>query len=114
MVGICDGRVVIVTGAGGGIGRSHALVFAQEGAMVVVNDIGADVNGRGSSTGPAGEVVDAIRAAGGQAVANGDDVADWEGGERLIRTAPRRVRWPRRPRQQRWHPPGSNAGEHDC
>ncbi len=87
MTGICEGRVVVVTGAGGGIGRGHALAFAREGAKVVVNDIGADVNGKGSSDGPAGEVVDAIRAAGGEAVVNGDDVSDWEGGQRLIRTA---------------------------
>jgi len=87
MSGICDGRVVVITGAARGIGRAHALLFAAEGAKVVVNDLGAEVDGRGSSTGPAGEVVDDIRAMGGEAVANGDDVADWDGAGRLIQSA---------------------------
>src|SRR5437867_12645410 len=86
-MGICDGRVVIVAGAGRGMGRGHALEFARQGAKVVVNDLGAEVDGTGSSTGPAGEVVDEIRAKGGEAVANGDDVSDWEGAQRLVNTA---------------------------
>jgi len=87
MAGICDGRVVIVTGAGRGIGREHALLFAREGAKVVVNDLGAERDGTGSSSAPAGEVVDLIRAAGGEAVVNGDDVSDFAGAERLVGTA---------------------------
>jgi NAD(P)-dependent dehydrogenase (short-subunit alcohol dehydrogenase family) len=86
-VGICDDRVVIVTGAGGGLGRAHALAFAAEGAAVVVNDIGTSREGEGSSAGPAQSVVDEIRAAGGSAVANTDDIADWDGAESLVRTA---------------------------
>jgi len=87
MARFCEGRVVIVTGAGRGIGRAHALLFAEHGAKVVVNDLGAEVDGSGSSTGPAGEVVDAIRAMGGEAVANGDDVSSFEGAQRIINTA---------------------------
>jgi NAD(P)-dependent dehydrogenase (short-subunit alcohol dehydrogenase family) len=87
MSGLCDGRVVIVTGAGGGLGRAHALAFAAEGARVVVNDIGTSREGEGTSVGPAQQVVDEIRAAGGEAAANTDDVADWHGAHRLVRTA---------------------------
>jgi NAD(P)-dependent dehydrogenase (short-subunit alcohol dehydrogenase family) len=87
MTRICEGRVAIVTGAGRGIGRAHALEFARHGARVVVNDIGAELDGTGGSATPAQQVVDEIRAAGGDAVVNGDDVASWEGAQRLVRTA---------------------------
>jgi NAD(P)-dependent dehydrogenase (short-subunit alcohol dehydrogenase family) len=86
-VGICDGRVVIITGAGRGIGREHALEFANQGAKVVVNDLGAEVDGTGSSDGPSGAVVDEIRGMGGEAVADGEDVSDYEGAGRLIQRA---------------------------
>src|SRR5690242_14752416 len=81
---LCEGRIVVVTGAGRGIGRGHAIEFARAGAKVVVNDLGAQVDGTGSSTGPAGEVVDEIRAMGGEAVADGTDVSDFEGARRLV------------------------------
>jgi len=84
---LCEGRVAIVTGAGRGIGRGYALELAKQGARVVVNDLGAEADGRGSSSGPAGEVVDAIHALGGEAIANGDDVADWEGSKRMVAAA---------------------------
>jgi NAD(P)-dependent dehydrogenase (short-subunit alcohol dehydrogenase family) len=81
------GRVAIITGAGRGIGREHALLFAKEGAKVVVNDLGGDPDGTGANRAPAQQVVDEIIAAGGEAVANYDDVADWEGAQRLINQA---------------------------
>jgi NAD(P)-dependent dehydrogenase (short-subunit alcohol dehydrogenase family) len=82
-----DGRVAVITGAGRGIGREHALLFAREGARVVVNDRGGSVDGIGADAGPAHAVVEEIVGFGGEAVANTDDVADWEGGRNLVRSA---------------------------
>jgi NAD(P)-dependent dehydrogenase (short-subunit alcohol dehydrogenase family) len=86
-MGALEGRVAIITGAGRGIGREHALLFASEGAKVVVNDLGGANDGTGSDQTPAQQVVEEIKAMGGEAVANGDNVADWEGGQRLVNAA---------------------------
>ena len=87
-MGLVDGRVVIVTGAGGGIGRAHALAFAAEGARVVVNDIGVGLDGSPAGGGSAAQgVVDEITSAGGEAVANGSNIADWSQAESLVRAA---------------------------
>jgi NAD(P)-dependent dehydrogenase (short-subunit alcohol dehydrogenase family) len=86
-MGICDGRVAIVTGAGRGVGREHALLLAKEGAMVVVNDLGGSPSGEGADLSPAQQVVAEIEAMGGAAIANGDDVASWAGAERMINQA---------------------------
>ena len=86
-MGALDGRVAIITGAGRGLGREHALLFAHEGAKVVVNDLGGSADGTGGDLSPAAQVVDEIRAAGGEALANGDDVADWEGAQRVVNAA---------------------------
>ncbi len=87
MTGLCEGRVAIVTGAGRGIGREHALMLAHHGAKVVVNDLGGEVDGTGGAPTPAQEVVELITSAGGEAVANGDDVSDWEGAQRMVNQA---------------------------
>jgi len=86
-MGALDGRVAIITGAGRGLGREHALLFASEGAKLVVNDLGGDIDGTGEDRAPAQVVVDEIVAAGGEAVANTDNVADWEGAQRLVNQA---------------------------
>src|SRR6202795_4425080 len=83
-MGALDGRVAIITGAGRGLGREHALLFASEGAKVVVNDLGGDIHGEGADRAPAQQVVDEIVALGGEAVANTDNVADFDGAKRLV------------------------------
>jgi NAD(P)-dependent dehydrogenase (short-subunit alcohol dehydrogenase family) len=82
-----DGKVAIVTGAGGGLGRQHALLLASRGALVVVNDLGGAVDGTGANVGAAQAVVDEIKAAGGEAVADSNSVATPEGGEAIVKTA---------------------------
>jgi NAD(P)-dependent dehydrogenase (short-subunit alcohol dehydrogenase family) len=86
-MGALDGRVAIITGAGRGIGREHALLFAAEGAKVVVNDLGGAVDGSGNDLTAAEQVADEIRAMGAEAIANEDDIADWDGGRRLVAAA---------------------------
>ena len=86
-MGALDGRVAIITGAGRGIGREHAILFAAEGAKVVVNDLGGAADGTGGDVSPAQQVVDEIHGMGGEAVANGDSVSSWEGAQRLVNAA---------------------------
>jgi NAD(P)-dependent dehydrogenase (short-subunit alcohol dehydrogenase family) len=86
-MGALDGRVAIITGAGRGLGREHALLFAAEGAKVVVNDRGGANDGAGADATPAQQVVDEIKALGGEAVANADDISDWDGAQSLVNTA---------------------------
>jgi NAD(P)-dependent dehydrogenase (short-subunit alcohol dehydrogenase family) len=87
-MGLLDGKVAIVTGAGRGVGREEALLLASEGARVVVNDLGADEKGAGSAdAAPAQQVVEEIVAAGGDAVVNGDDVSSWDGAKNLVTQA---------------------------
>ncbi len=87
MAGLCEDRVCIVTGAGRGIGREHSLLLASQGAKVVVNDLGGSMDGTGHEDGPAQQVVNEIIAAGGQAVANTDDISSWDGAERIVAQA---------------------------
>jgi NAD(P)-dependent dehydrogenase (short-subunit alcohol dehydrogenase family) len=84
MARLCEGKIAIVTGAGRGIGREHALSLARHGAKVVVNDLGGERDGTGIDVSPAQQVVDEIVAGGGEAIANGDNVADWDGAKRMV------------------------------
>ncbi len=86
-MGICDNRTVIITGAARGLGRAYALAFATEGANVVVNDIGTSLGGEGRDTSAADSVVSEIKAAGGRAIANYEDITDWDGAKRIVDAA---------------------------
>src|SRR5436853_883410 len=86
-MGALEGRVAIITGAARGLGREHSLLFASEGAKVVVNDLGGDMHGEGGDPSAAIQVVDEIKAMGGDAVVNGENVADWDGAKRLVQQA---------------------------
>ena len=109
-MGLLDGKVAIVTGAGGGIGREHALALAKEGAAVVVNDLGGTRDGIGREPQRwRTQVVDEIKAAGGEAVANYDNVATMAGGQGILKTALDAFEQRRRPRQQRRHPARQDA-----
>ena len=90
MAGLCAARIVIVTGAGRGLGRAYALGFARAGAKVVVNDLGTSLAGAGNDTATAQAVVDEIQASGGEAVANADDVSEWDSAARIVATAVQR------------------------
>ena len=81
---LCEGRVALITGAGRGIGREYALMLAEHGAKVIVNDLGGDLHGAGADASPAQQVVQEIRAMGGEAVADGHDVSDWAGAKAMI------------------------------
>src|SRR5258705_167573 len=84
MARLCEGRVAIVSGGARGVGREHCLMLAEHGAKVVVNDLGGDRAGKGNDVGPAQQVVNEIKAIGGEAVANGDDVSDWNGAKHMV------------------------------
>ncbi len=108
-MGILDGKIAIVTGSGHGIGRGEALELAAQGAKVVINDLGSSTIGEGADKQAADEVVEVIKARGGEAVANYDDVSSFGGAENLINTRLRGLRGPRHPGQQRRH----HAGQDD-
>ena len=109
---LCEGRVAIVTGAGRGFGREHALLLAAHGAKVMVNDIGAGIDGSGRDASLAGEVVSLDQKGGGEAIVNGDDVSDWNGAKAMIDAAIKHLRQARHRHQQRRHPARPHAHQH--
>ena len=112
-MGALDSRVAIVTGSGRGIGRSVALLLAKQGASVVVNDLGAALDGSGTDTSPAQQVVQEITGAGGKAIANGADISDHAAAEDLVKTAISRVRAAGHPGQRGRDPPRPDDLQHD-
>ena len=109
MQGICDGKLVVITGAGRGLGRSHALEFARQGAKVVVNDLGVAMDGEAGASSPADEVVEEIRAAGRGGGANGEDASGLGGCPASRRACRGDVRNDRHARQQRGNPGADRA-----
>ena len=112
-MGLLDGKVILVTGGGRGIGRETALIAARHGAKLVVNDLGGDVHGEGADQRPAQDVVDEIKAAGGQAVANTESVTDLRAVGRMVQQAMDDVRRPARRRQPGRHPARPHGAQHD-
>ena len=108
-MGMLDGKVAIVTGAGRGIGREEALLLASEGAKVIVNDVGASREGTGADVHPAEQTVDDIKAAGGEAALNSDDVSSWSRGREPGEAGRRHLGQARHPGQQRRHPQGQDV-----
>ncbi len=112
-MGVLEGKVALVTGAGRGIGRGVALLLAKEGASVVVNDLGASLDGQGVDTGPAASVVNEIKAAGGNAVANTESVTDYQAAEGMIQQAVDEFREDRHRRERGGHPTRPHGLQHD-
>ena len=113
MPGIVEDKVAIVTGAGRGIGRAIAMLMAEEGAKVLVNDVGAALDGSGGDTGPAQQVVDEIKKKGGQAIASTLSIGEPQNADKIVQGRARRLRPRRHSRQQRRHPARQDLPPHE-